>query len=65
MSITVNGIDELKKLAGTDLGASEWIEVTQERINTFADATGTTSGSTWTPSARRRARSARPSPMDT
>ncbi|WP_405621869.1 MaoC family dehydratase [Streptomyces sp. NBC_00076] len=40
MSITVNGIDELKKLAGTDLGASEWIEVTQERINTFADATG-------------------------
>lgn len=40
MSITVNGIDELKKLAGTDLGTSEWIEVTQERINTFADATG-------------------------
>jgi acyl dehydratase len=40
MSITVNGIDELKKLAGTDLGASEWIEVTQERIDTFADATG-------------------------
>ncbi|WP_328836149.1 MaoC family dehydratase [Streptomyces europaeiscabiei] len=40
MSITVNGIDELKKLAGSDLGVSEWIEVTQERINTFADATG-------------------------
>jgi acyl dehydratase len=40
MSITVNGIDELKKLAGSDLGASEWIEVTQKRINTFADATG-------------------------
>ncbi len=40
MSITVNGLDELKKLAGSDLGASEWIEVTQERINTFADATG-------------------------
>ncbi len=40
MSITVNGIDELKKLAGGDLGTSEWIEVTQERINTFADATG-------------------------
>ncbi|MFF4272066.1 MaoC family dehydratase [Streptomyces sp. NPDC001536] len=40
MSITVNGIDELKKLAGSDLGTSEWIEVTQERINTFADATG-------------------------
>jgi acyl dehydratase len=40
MSITVNGLDELKKLEGSDLGASEWIEVTQERINTFADATG-------------------------
>ncbi|MEU6350994.1 MaoC family dehydratase [Streptomyces sp. NPDC047072] len=40
MSITVNGLDELKKLAGSDLGASEWIEVTQERIDTFADATG-------------------------
>ncbi|WP_151480353.1 MaoC family dehydratase [Streptomyces albicerus] len=40
MSITVNGIDELKKLVGSELGTSEWIEVTQERINTFADATG-------------------------
>ncbi|MEV2216784.1 MaoC family dehydratase [Streptomyces sp. NPDC050997] len=40
MSITVNGIDELRKLAGSDLGTSEWIEVTQERIDTFADATG-------------------------
>ncbi|WAU83923.1 MaoC family dehydratase [Streptomyces sp. Qhu-G9] len=40
MSITVNGIDELKKLAGSDLGTSEWIDVTQERVNTFADATG-------------------------
>ncbi|MEW2613572.1 MaoC family dehydratase [Streptomyces sp. NPDC047880] len=40
MSITVNGLDELKKLAGNDLGTSEWIEVTQERIETFADATG-------------------------
>ncbi|GGR00328.1 MaoC family dehydratase [Streptomyces asoensis] len=40
MSITVNGLEELKKLAGSDLGTSEWIEVTQERIDTFADATG-------------------------
>jgi acyl dehydratase len=40
MSVTVNGIDELKKLAGSDLGTSEWIEVTQRRIDTFADATG-------------------------
>lgn len=40
MSVTVTGLDELKKLAGSDLGTSEWIEVTQERVNTFADATG-------------------------
>src|SRR3954465_7587443 len=39
MSITVNGLDELKKLAGGDLGTSEWIEVTQDRVNTFAEAT--------------------------
>ncbi|MGW7608642.1 MaoC family dehydratase [Streptomyces sp. NPDC054766] len=40
MTITVNGLDELRKLAGGDLGTSEWTEVTQERIDTFADATG-------------------------
>ncbi|CDR17783.1 MaoC family dehydratase [Streptomyces iranensis] len=39
MSITVNGLDDLKKLADADLGTSEWIEVTQDRIDTFADAT--------------------------
>ncbi|MCX5440398.1 MULTISPECIES: MaoC family dehydratase [unclassified Streptomyces] len=40
MGITVNGLAELKKLAGSDLGSSEWTDVTQERIDTFADATG-------------------------
>lgn len=25
---------------GTELGATDWVSVTQERINTFADATG-------------------------
>ena len=30
---------ELPALEGKDLGYSNWIEVTQERINTFADAT--------------------------
>ncbi|WP_328878029.1 MaoC family dehydratase [Streptomyces sp. NBC_00299] len=40
MTLTVNGLDELKKLAGSDLGTSEWIEITQDRVNTFADATG-------------------------
>lgn len=36
----VNGLDELKKLAGTELEPSGWLEVTQDRIDTFADATG-------------------------
>ncbi|MFF7985819.1 MaoC family dehydratase [Streptomyces sp. NPDC007901] len=40
MTVTANGLDELKKLAGSDLGSSDWIEVTQDRIDTFADATG-------------------------
>lgn len=40
MGITVNGLAELKKLAYSDLGSSEWTDVTQERIDTFADATG-------------------------
>ena len=38
--ITVNGLDELKALAGKDLGHSSWLEITQDRVNTFADATG-------------------------
>jgi acyl dehydratase len=36
---TVHGLDGLRALAGQDLGASSWIEITQERVNTFADAT--------------------------
>ncbi|MGD6743312.1 MaoC family dehydratase [Streptomyces sp. BH106] len=39
-TLTVNGLAELKKLSGTDLGTSDWLEITQDRINTFADATG-------------------------
>ena len=39
MTTLVNGLDELKKLAGADLGHSGWLEITQERVNTFADAT--------------------------
>lgn len=37
--ITVNGLDEVKALAGRDLGHSSWLEVTQERVNAFAEAT--------------------------
>ena len=27
-------------LAGTDLGHTDWVEITQQQVNTFADATG-------------------------
>ena len=40
MTRTINGADELKALVGETLGTSDWIEVTQERIDLFADATG-------------------------
>ncbi|GAA3444591.1 MaoC family dehydratase [Planomonospora venezuelensis] len=39
MPATAHGLDELKALAGTDLGRTEWLEITQDRVNTFADAT--------------------------
>lgn len=39
MALTVNGLDALKALAGTDLGTGAWLDVTQQRIDTFADAT--------------------------
>jgi len=38
MSTTAT-IAELPSLKGRELGTSQWIEVTQERVNTFADAT--------------------------
>lgn len=31
---------DMKALVGTQVGTSEWIEVSQERINKFAEATG-------------------------
>jgi acyl dehydratase len=38
--ITVDGVEGIKSLVGRDLGKSDWIEITQEKVNTFADATG-------------------------
>jgi acyl dehydratase len=40
MTTVINGIAGLKDLVGQHLGYSEYIEITQERVNTFADATG-------------------------
>ncbi|MGV0837255.1 MaoC family dehydratase [Mycolicibacterium thermoresistibile] len=35
-----NGIEELAAAEGTELGPTEWLEITQDRVNLFADATG-------------------------
>lgn len=36
---TVVAFEDVTRLAGTDLGPSEWREITQEQVNLFADAT--------------------------
>jgi acyl dehydratase len=38
--VTANGIDDLKALIGQQVGPSEWREVTQELIDTFAEVSG-------------------------
>lgn len=39
MAPVTTTVAELPSLEGKELGSSAWLEVTQERINTFADAT--------------------------
>ena len=36
----VKNTEELRSLVGEELGVSEWIEISQDRINKFAEATG-------------------------
>lgn len=36
----LNGIDEVRAAVGTHLGYSDWITITQDRVQRFADATG-------------------------
>ena len=49
---------DLERLIGQEIGLSDWIEVDQRRIDLFADAPKTTSGSTSTRHVPRRGRSA-------
>ena len=37
--LTINSYEELEKYVGQQLGTSEWLEIDQDRINQFADAT--------------------------
>ena len=40
MSTTIQGIAGLKDLVGQHLGYSDYVEITQEQVNLFAEATG-------------------------
>ena len=35
-----NSLDEVQAAANSEIGTSDWIQVTQEQVDTFADATG-------------------------
>jgi len=37
---TVEGMEGVQGLVGQHLGHSDWVEITQERVNQFAEATG-------------------------
>jgi acyl dehydratase len=37
---TFTGVDEVVHAVGTQLGETEWLEITQEQVNQFAEATG-------------------------
>jgi acyl dehydratase len=37
---TIENLDELISLTGQEVAVSDWIEVSQEQVNLFADATG-------------------------
>jgi acyl dehydratase len=39
-AIVIDGLGELKGKVGQELGVSDWLEVTQEAIDAFAEATG-------------------------
>lgn len=36
----IRSLDELRSLVGQELGTSDWVEITQQQIDAFADATG-------------------------
>lgn len=38
--IAIPDLARLRELVGREIGTSDWVAVTQERINAFADATG-------------------------
>ena len=40
MGTAISTVEDLKALVGQEVNVGPWYEVTQERVNAFADATG-------------------------
>ena len=38
--LTINGVDGIRELVGQELGVSEWVQITQDDVNKFAEVTG-------------------------
>ncbi len=38
--LVINGIDDLRARVGQELGTSDWVQITQEDVNKFAEVTG-------------------------
>jgi acyl dehydratase len=38
--VVLRGVDEVRASVGTHFGYSDWLEITQDRVNRFAEATG-------------------------
>lgn len=43
--VVINSYEDFEKLVGQQIGISDYVELTQERIHLFADATLVTNGS--------------------
>jgi acyl dehydratase len=39
-TVVFNGIDDLKARVGEEIGVSDWLEITQDDVDKFADVTG-------------------------
>jgi acyl dehydratase len=39
-TVIIDSLDQLKQMVGKEVAVSDWLEITQERINQFAEATG-------------------------
>ena len=38
--LVINGLDDLRARVGQELGTSDWVQITQEDVNKFAEVTG-------------------------